>query len=303
MYCCLLTVAFGCGDKGKGTEKLAEILNNDEQIFWSGPSGQSWIAHETVQDRLLSEATQAVMERVGLATGRKVLDIGCGTGALSVAAADAVGSGGRVLATDISPPMLNRAAERLGGKAHASTLLADAEVVDWPETGFDAAISRFGVMFFSQPWRAFANISRALRSDGRMVFATWGPVEQNVYWRDPARIAADRLGKPPSAAPNAPGPMGMADIDWSIRQLRAAGLDDVACEKVEAGLPVDGSPADAADLALAIGPAARVIRLFEASEADAAAIHADIARDMEQYRDGDTVRIPAVLHLYTARVA
>ena len=94
----------------------------------------------------------------------------------------------------------------------------------------------------------------------------------------------------------------MADVDWSIRQLRAAGLADVACEEVTVHLPIEASPQKAAELVLVIGPAARVVRLYQASPEDAAAIRDDIARDLEQYQDGNAVRIPALLNLYTARV-
>ena len=282
---------------------MTEMANATEAEFWSGPSGQSWVTHETLQDRLLAEALDAVLMAAGLSSGESVLDIGCGTGALTLAAASAVGTRGRVLATDISAPMLNRAAERASEFAQVATLLADAEVADWPTSDFDVAISRFGVMFFGDPPRAFANIARALRPGGRIAFAAWGPVARNPYWKDPSRIAASHLGDVPKGEPNAPGPMGMADKDWSMEQLRAAGLQDIACDEVEIHLPIQGSVEDAAHLALVIGPAARVVRLFQASEADLAAVHAEIARFLEVFSDGKVVRIPALLHIYTARTA
>lgn len=281
---------------------MTRIINEDEQAYWSGPSGKTWIVHESAQDMLLSEALVAVLDRADLRPGEGVLDVGCGTGALAVAAAAAVGPTGRGLATDISRPMLDRAAERLAHAPHMSTLLADAEVARWPETGLDAAVSRFGVMFFADPPRAFDNIAGALRPGGRMIFGTWAAAARNPYWRDPARIAAARLGELPKSEPNTPGPMGMANADWSLAQLEAAGLADVVCEEVAVGLPIRGTPVVAADLALAIGPAARFIRLREASSEDVRAIRDDIARDLEQYVEGDTVRIPALLNLYTARV-
>lgn len=302
MSCLLPMGGYGCGRSRKARRVMDKVLNSDEEQFWSGPSGQSWVTFEAEQDALLSEVLDAVLQRAGLKSGDAVMDIGCGTGALSVAAAGIIGEAGRGLAADISGPMLARAAERLRHAPWFSTQLADAEAADWSGAGFDAAISRFGVMFFGNPPRAFANIAKALRPGGRMTFATWAPVARNPYWRDPARIASARLGEVPKGEPNSPGPMGMADVDWSIRQLRAAGLADVACEEVTVHLPIEASPQKAAELALVIGPAARVVRLYQASPEDAAAIRDDIARDLEQYQDGNAVRIPALLNLYTARV-
>ena len=106
---------------------MASVANTKEQEFWSGPSGQSWVAHEAAQDEVLSEVLGALMDRVGLSAGDRAIDIGCGTGALSVAAAEVVGETGRVLATDIASPMLDRAKERLRNFPQAGTLLADAE--------------------------------------------------------------------------------------------------------------------------------------------------------------------------------
>ena len=96
--------------------------------------------------------------------------------------------------------------------------------------------------------------------------------------------------------------MGMADKDWSLDQLRAAGLQNIACEEVEVGLPLKGTPEDAANQSLMIGPAARVINMFDTTRDDFAAIKDGIARELSQYHDGDTVRIPALLYLYTATV-
>lgn len=281
---------------------MGTVLNSNEEQFWSGPSGQSWISYETEQDALLSEVLDAVLQRAGLTPGDTVMDVGCGTGALSVAAADIIGDTGRGLATDISAPMLARAAERLKHAPWYSTQLADAEVAEWSDNRFDAAISRFGVMFFGSPSRAFANIAKALKPGGRMTFAAWGPADRNPYWHDPPRIASARLGAVPKGPPNAPGPMGLSEVDWSVGQLREAGLADVACEEVAVHLPLEASPQEMAELALIIGPAARGVRLLEASPADMAAIQYDIARDLEQYHDGTTLRIPALLNLYTARV-
>lgn len=293
---------YGCGSSLKAGRSVGTVLNSDEEQFWSGPSGQSWVTYETEQDALLAEVLDAVLQRAGLKPGDAVMDVGCGTGALSVAAAGIIGDSGRGLATDISAPMLARAAERLKHAPWYSTQLADAEAAEWSDNRFDAAISRFGVMFFGNPSRAFANIAKALKPGGRMTFAAWGAVDRNPYWRDPPRIASARLGDIPKGQPNTPGPMGLADIDWSVGQLREAGLADVACEEVAVHLPLQASPQEMAELALVIGPAARVVRLLEASPADMAAIQYDIARDLEQYRDGTTLRIPALLNLYTARV-
>ena len=279
---------------------MTDTPNAEEARFWSGTAGQSWIDLEDVQDRLLSELSDVTLSRAGLKPGDRAIDIGCGTGALTVAAAEAVGDKGRILATDIAPPFVARTAERASHLPQVATYLGDAQIAEWPEAGFDAAISRLGVMFFADPPKAFANIASALRPGGRMTFTAWAPAAVNPYWSDTARISVDRLGAPPKSKPNTPGPMGLSNRDWSLEQFRAAGLGDVACEEVDAFLPVDGPPEKAAALSMQIGPPARVIRLFEASDADRAAILDGLTRLMEAFRQGERVMIPARLLVYSA---
>ncbi len=281
---------------------MPDTDNDDQREFWSGPSGQSWVTFETTQDAILSAVAELVIERANLRRGNRVLDIGCGTGAVSVLAAQAVGDTGHVLASDISRPLLTRAGERLGPYPQATTLLGDAATLDWPETRFDVAVSRFGVMFFADPPSAFANIARALRPGGRVVFAAWAPAKVNPYWSCPAKRAHDRLGQPPRTPQDAPGPMGLADLDLAVSRLKAGGLSEVAGQVVDLSLRLPGGAVAAADLVTKLGPASRALTHFNAGEEDRRAIAAEIAQDFAAYDKGDVVAIPAKINLLTATV-
>lgn len=280
---------------------MSDDDNSDQRAFWSGPSGRVWIEREAVQDRLLSEAADAVMARAGIAPSQGVLDIGCGTGALSLRAADAVGPGGRVLATDISAPLLARAAERLAGHRQATTLEADAAVAEWPEPPFDHAISRFGVMFFADPPRAFANIARALRPGGRITFASWAPALINPYWSDTAAIAARHLGRPPKVEQDTPGPMGLADRALTQERVGAGGFTEVSVSAVEIALIFEGAPEALAELLLKVGPAARIANYFEADEATLAPVRRDLADWAKGYMVDGAIRVPATINLIEGR--
>ena len=277
--------------------------NSDEGAFWSGPAGAKWIEHEAEQDHFLSGIAAAVVREAGLSRGQRVLDIGCGTGAVSLLAATAVGSEGHVLATDIAPPFVDRVKQRAKHLAHVSADVGDAQTATWPEPLFDAALSRFGVMFFSDPSAAFANIARALRPGGRMVFAAWGHVKDNPYWREPRRLVDELIAPQKPGVPNAPGPMGLADADWTVERMRAAGLDEVAVETRDIPLLHEGGAAGAADLSLRIGPAVRPLAEVEATEDQIAAFKAEVTRAFQPYESNGLARIPSTVHLYTARRA
>lgn len=280
---------------------MTDTPNAAERDFWSGPSGQSWVTSQEEMDRQLAEVADLVMRHANPESGQRVLDVGSGAGALSLLAAEAVGPGGHVLATDISKPLLDCAAERGRAVNHMSTLLADAEAADWPDTNFDAAISRFGVMFFANPANAFANIARALKPGGRIIFAAWAPAQDNPFWHIPSKHAVNHLGQPPKVEPNQPGPMGLADITLAQNHLSNAGLADVQGQVEAVHLRHNGGASSFANLCCRIGAARRAINHFNASSEAQTAIENDIASDFEQFELPDgTCAIPAAINLLTA---
>lgn len=280
---------------------MADTPNAAERDFWSGPSGQSWVTSQEEMDRQLAEVADLVIRHANLAPAQRVLDIGSGAGALSLLAADAVGPSGHVLATDISKPLLDCAAGRGRAFNQIGTLLADAEVADWPDTDFDAAISRFGVMFFANPAKAFANIARALKPGGRIIFAAWAPASENPFWHIPSKHAAAHLGQPPKIEPNQPGPMGLADITLAQTHLSNAGLADVQGRVEAVHLRHNGGAGSFANLCCRIGAAKRAINHFDASSEAQSAIEKDIAQEFAQFEHPDgTCAIPAAINLLTA---
>ena len=275
--------------------------NANEAEYWS-TNGRSWIEHETLQDQLLSPVTEFLLSLSDIKPGQRVLDIGCGTGAHALAVVDALGPKGGVTALDISEPLLNRAIERFAAAdAPVRAVLGDAQVVDLPKE-FDLATSRFGVMFFADPAAAFANIAKAVRPGGRMVFAAWGPVSENPWWRLPLNIGKARLGSPEPMPPHAPGPMGLADVGYLEGQLVGAGLTRFAVTPTTIALGTMGGPAELAAQSIRIGPAARLIRLFDASPADAQAIEIDLTRAYEDYVDDGQFALPARLNIIDIRI-
>ena len=275
--------------------------NASERDFWSGPSGQSWVASQEEMDTQLAEVAHLVMRHANPQPGERVLDIGAGAGALSLLAADAVGPSGHVLAADISKPLLDCASDRGRELPQFQTLLADAQVTNWPDVAFDLAISRFGVMFFADPPAAFANIARALKPGGRIIFAAWAPPGDNPFWKIPTKHAVALLGQPPKTEPDTPGPMGLADIDLACERLAQGGLEEVAGRVETVHLRHPNGARAFANLCCRIGAAKRTITYFEADETAQKTIEDAIAADFAQFEQPDgSCAIPAGINLLTA---
>ena len=280
------------------------VMGNEEQARqWSADMGRNWVEQQAEIDDLLAEPLNLLLRHAGLRAGERVLDIGCGTGASTLRAAGAVGPSGEVLGVDISPLMIDRAKERADAAraAHVGFLTCDAETQAFPPGRFDRAISRFGVMFFSDPVAAFRNIGRAVRPGGTLTFVAWSRVEHNPWFSIPGRIAAARFGITPAAAdPHAPGPMAFADTGRVTGILSKAGLAEVEAAVHDVLLTPPGGLRDVADLATRVGPAAGILRENNGTDDDRQAIGDDVAQAFAAFVQAGHVLVPAALTLYAA---
>ena len=162
--------------------------NSAQADYWNSEPGYQWIAQETFLDATMAAILDRLLERTDIRPNEKLLDVGCGTGASTLAAAIKTGPAGHVTGLDIAEQLLNRARKRSddAGLRNTSFILADAQTHPFVPESFDAIISRFGLMFFDDPVAAFANMARGLKPKGRLVFAAWAPAAENPWFSSPA---------------------------------------------------------------------------------------------------------------------
>ncbi|MGH7687788.1 MAG: class I SAM-dependent methyltransferase [Candidatus Dormibacteria bacterium] len=193
-----------------------------------GPTLEAW----------LGEATERMLDAARITTGARVLDVAAGAGGQTIAAARRVGPTGRVLATDISPAILeyaSRAAARVG-LANVEARELDGEAVDslGPDA-FDAVISRIGLIYFPDQERALSGMHRVLRRGGRLAAVVYATADENAFFSLPVSIIRRRAELPPPA-PGRPGPFSLGGPGVLADTLASAGFSDVAVDAVDAPL-------------------------------------------------------------------
>jgi SAM-dependent methyltransferase len=246
-------------------ENVMAERNADQIADWNGQSGERWVAHQARLDAMVSAFGQAAIDAAAPAEGERVLDIGCGAGASSMALAARVGAEGQVLGVDISEALIGRARALAPQDLPVMFEVADASSAELPEGAFDILFSRFGVMFFDDPTGAFAHMRRALRPGGRVAFVCWRGAAENDW----VRLPMDALkGIVPTRAPpdpEAPGPFSFGDRGRVARILTAAGFTDIAIAPFDASVPFgegetrDAAIDDAVKMTLEVGPLSRAL--------------------------------------------
>jgi SAM-dependent methyltransferase len=213
-----------------GRDPAAAVANTGQAEFWS-ELAPTWLAPEDQLEEVGGPPGTLAMDRLGLLPGQRVVDLGCGPGRTTLELAARVGPGGQAVGVDISAEMLAGGRERAArlGAGNVEFVHADAQMHDFGQARFDAAYSRFGVMFFSDPVAAFANVRRALRPGAALSFVCWQGVVDNEWMLIPGAAAAEVTGTlPPMPGPDEPGPFSLADPARVRAVLGAAGFGSIA---------------------------------------------------------------------------
>ena len=275
--------------------------NADQIAYWNGPGGQHWADRQQAQDVVLAPVAEVLIDRAHAKAGERIIDVGCGCGATTIALAQKVGPTGHVMGIDISGPMLARARQIAPANLPVEFVLADATVYPFVPKGFDLLASRFGVMFFAEPALSFANMRKALRPSGRLAFACWREPRDNPFFMAPLQAVYKHVPKLPQLGPEDPGPFSFASEARVHRILGEAGFQGIAMEPCNLSLDIAvGRGLDAAvESALEIGPAARA--LAEQPPELVAAATNSIRQALAPFARGLAVPLPASIWIVTAR--
>ncbi len=192
----------------------------------------------------LGPATDRMLDLASVASGARVLDVAAGAGDQTLQIAGRVGPGGSVLATDISPTILEFAAAeaKRAGLAHVATRAMDGEQLELEDATFDVVVSRVGLIYFPDQQRALSEMRRVLVPGGRVAAIVYSTPAQNGFFSAPVAVVRRhaQLGAP---APGQPGPFSLGGPGVLEEAFARAGFSDVRAERIQAPLRMESAAA------------------------------------------------------------
>jgi SAM-dependent methyltransferase len=224
-----------------------------QRTQWNS-AASGWRKYSDLIDSAASRISERLVAIAGVQPGSRVLDVAAGYGEPSLTAARAAGPDGKVVATDISAEMLAYGRERAAaaGLENIEFVESDAASLDFSEASFDAALSRWGIIFEPDGEAAAARVRGFLEPGGRMAISSWGSPERVPFLAIPMQTAMRHLEVPPPP-PGTPGPLSRPTPEALAGLLEGGGFSDLEVEEDEVVLEWD-SPADFTTFVKEIAP-------------------------------------------------
>ncbi len=273
-----------------------------EAAFWAGQMGKLWADHADALDQQLEPAGQAGLEALRPQPDENILDLGCGSGAMTEKLCEAVGLGGRVTGVDISADQITVAKVRAGNE-RAEFVLGDAQTWRFAPETYDALFSRFGCMFFEDSDAAFRNLQIALKPGARLVLVAWCDLTLNPWAALPAAVGAKVLGPAKPVPAGHPGPFAWTSPSVFRKVLEGAGFQSLSWTEVKIVLRIGENTFDdpikrGVRMLMSVGPLAR--RLKDEPNNSRLKVADLLAKELQPYVQDGWVCMPGLIWVVRA---
>jgi len=278
-----------------------EDKNAKQKDFWSGKGGDYWVEKQNEMDIMLSPLGEKALAKLDLKNNSEVLDIGCGCGATTLEIAKKV-SEGTVTGLDISVPMLNKAESEasIQGIANVDFKVVDVQVDQLTSEKYDYVYSRFGVMFFDDPYEAFKNIFSSIKEGGELSFVCWQDPSLNPWQSLSVQVIRGYLDMP-SPPPRSPGPFAFHEKDYVKEILEKSGFSDISFDDNQEDITMFSGKSlqEASEDYLAINPV--VTEMLKDSPDDLKAeIVESLKEAFSEFHKGDGLVFPSATWVVSA---
>lgn len=235
------------------------LLKNKQYYYWNEKSVSPWIKYDNEINSKFENINKILFENISFNKNQSILDIGCGAGQTSYTAKKKVGANGTITAVDISTPLLNLFKKKYKNIKNLVCLRKDIQKTKFKENIFDHAISRFGVMFFEYPSRAFTHTYQALKKDGSFTFVCWRNFRYNQFFTIPAYSVKKKTKIDVPEFNNAPGPFSLKDKSYIKTLLKQSGFRKITIDNIKTKLKISQIKMEI-DIMMKMGVGARMIK-------------------------------------------
>ncbi|HZX78156.1 class I SAM-dependent methyltransferase [Lysobacter sp.] len=273
---------------------------DSQAALWNGTAGQAWVQLQALLDGMFEPIERVLVAEATAFGSGPVLDVGCGTGATTLAIARALGLSHDCVGVDVSAPMIAAARDRVPAQAsNVSFVEADAQRHAFEPGRFRLIVSRFGVMFFDEPVEAFANLRQAATDDAQMRLIAWRSAADNPFMTAAERAVASLLPPFPTRVPEAPGQFAFADPQRVQAILAQAGWHDVSLQPLDVACTLPGR--ELPTYLGRLGPVGRALQDVDGDTRER--VLAVARRAFEPYVHGGQVRFDAACWMIAARAS
>ena len=224
-----------------------------ERENWS-----KWVQYDDAMNERFSILTKELFSRANIKF-RKVLDIGCGGGETTFQASKLLNKAGHVVGADISKTLLEHAKSKFSNIDTIDFINCDVQNYQFKKNYFNKVISRFGVMFFENPFYAFQNIYSSMQINGSLNFVCWTNIMDNEYFTEGMDIITKYTKESFTEITKEPGPFAFNDEAYIREILEYSGFKDVKVDKIYTSISTKDSPEDNVTILLGVGPRARIL--------------------------------------------
>ena len=262
---------------------------------------RGWSDSSAIIRPWLHQATQAMLGMAGVKPDSHVLDVAAGAGDQTLDIAERVGPNGYVLATDLSPEILQFAAQQVAaaGHRHVETRVSDGQELQIEDSRFDAVVCRLGLMFFGDPLQGLREMARVLKPGGGVCTMVFGAPQANPCVTTLMSTALRHAGMPPGDPFQRGGLLSLGKPGLIDDLFKEAGFHEIATTRIAApfNLPTVGDYMKF--IRTSAGPIVQILKSLDAAKAEAA--WADMEQALSRYETRTGWEGPNELLLTAAR--
>ncbi len=277
------------------------IINTEQSEYWNEKSGPKWVKYDEAMNERFSVITNELFSKANIKDSEKILDVGCGGGETTFQASKLLNNKGHVVGADISETLLDHAKSKFSNIDIIDFINCDVQNYPFKKNYFNKVISRFGVMFFENPFEAFQNIYSCMQINGSLNFVCWTNMMENEFFTEGMDIITKFTNEDFPIMTKEPGPFAFYDEKYIREILEFAGFQNIKIDKIYSLISTKDSFEDNASILLDIGPRARILSEQNLSSEKMLIIKNEMMKLSKKRKKNDEITYKACLNFVSAR--